>query len=228
VLTAADLRHPAAREALERLCRTYWPPLYAFLRQRGHAVAEAQDLTQEFFLHLLRDNGLRGVGPEKGRFRTFLLASLINFLCNEWDRRQTDKRRVNAERLPLDFADAEQIVGRELSDEITPEKLFERRWVATLMERVLGAVEKEYAAAGKANVFAVLRPYLGQDAAAADYGEYAQKLGMAEGAVRTALHRLRRRFGQALRHEVARTVAKPEDVDGEIRYLFAAWGAEPS
>ena len=222
VLGAGQRDLAGATAALERLCRTYWYPIYAFVRRRGSDPHEAEDLTQAFFALLLEKDTLKKVDRQKGKFRTFLLAALTNFLNNEWDKRQTLKRGGQRQIISLDEAAAEGLYLRELTDSLTPEKLFERRWASTVVEQVLARLKQEYVEGGKAGLFAKLEPALTGETPPGAFGQWAGELSMSEGAVKVALHRLRRRFGEVLRSEIAHTVSSPEEIDDEIRHLFAA------
>jgi RNA polymerase sigma-70 factor (ECF subfamily) len=222
VLAAGRNDLAGAAAALERLCRTYWYPIYAFIRRRGSDQHDAEDLTQAFFAFLLEKETLRKVDRGKGKFRTFLLAALTNFLANEWDKGQTLKRGGRREIVSLDETVAEGRYRREPVESLTPEKLFERRWASTVIEQVLARLKQEYAAGGKADVFAKLEPALTRELLSGACAAWAKELGMSEGAVKVALHRLRRRFGEVLRSEIAHTVSSPEEIDDEIRHLFAA------
>jgi len=208
--------------ALERLCRTYWYPIYAFVRRRGSDPHEAEDLTQAFFAYLLEKETLKKVDRQKGKFRTFLLAAVTNFLANEWDKRRTLKRGGQREIISLDEAAAEGLYLRDPAETLTPELLFERRWARALIEQVLALLNLEYAAGGKARLFARLEPALTGEVPEGAFAAWAGELGMSQGAVKVALHRLRRRFGDVLRSEIAHTVSSPEEIDDEIRHLFAA------
>ncbi len=214
-----------ATAALERLCRTYWYPIYAFIRRRGSGPQDAEDLTQSFFAFLLERETLKKVDRSKGKFRTFILAALTNFLSNEWDKRQTLKRGGQSKIISLDETEAEGRYFREPVESVTPETLFERRWAAALIEQVLGRLREEYAAAGKSDVFAKLEPALTREVSAGDFTQWAGELGVTEGAAKVALHRLRRRFGEVLRSEIAHTVSSPEEIDEELRHLFPAISA---
>jgi RNA polymerase sigma-70 factor (ECF subfamily) len=220
VLTAGsgDPAHSAA--ALEKLCRQYWHPIYAFVRRRGADRHEAEDLTQSFFAHLLDKESLKKVDRQKGKFRTFLLASLTNFLANEWDKRRTLKRGGEYQIMPLHEV-AEEMYKCEPTGSATPEKLFDRRWALLLVEAVRTRLKAEYLAQKKVELFAKLESGLTGELSAGWYGNVAVELGMSEGATRVALHRLRRRFGDLLREEVAQTVGSNAEVDEEIRHLFA-------
>lgn len=209
-----------AEEALASLCEQYWFPLYAFVRRRVVDVTEAQDLTQEFFVRLLEKNVLDNAAPERGRFRSFLLASLKNFLTNEWDRANTQKRGGRSKRLTLDLASGESRMSLEPAHELTPEHLFERQWAMTLLELVVARLEAEFAAAGKPRHFELLKDALTGERGGLPYTEIAAELGLSEEAARQAAHRLRQRYRDLLRAEVAQTVAGPDDVEDEIRRLF--------
>lgn len=222
VLGAGETDLARAAAALERLCRNYWHPIYAFIRRRGSTPQEAEDSTQAFFEFLLEKETLKQVDRQKGKFRTFLLAALTNFLANEWDKRQTLKRGGQRQIISLDDAAAEGLYLREPVESLTPENLFERRWAGALIKQVLSRLQQEYVAADKADLFARLEPALTGEVGVGDYAGWAAVLGMSEGAVKVALHRLRRRFGEILRSEIAHTVSSPEEVDDEIRHLFSA------
>jgi RNA polymerase sigma-70 factor (ECF subfamily) len=220
-LEAGKTDYGRAVVALERLCTRYWYPVYVFIRRRGSDQHEAEDLTQAFFAHLLERETLKKVDRQKGKFRSFLLAAVANFLTNEWDKRQTLKRGGQNQIISLDDT-AEELYRREPVESLTPEKLFERRWAFTLMNQVLARLKEEYIATDKAELFAQLEPGLTNEGNPGLYADWAAALNMSEGAVRVALHRLRRRFGELLRSEIAHTVATPAEVDEEIRHLFAA------
>lgn len=225
VLEAGKGDLPRSAAAMEKLCRRYWYPIYAFVRRRGHDRQAAEDLTQAFFAHLLDQETLKKVDSSKGKFRTFLLASLTNFLANEWDKRQSWKRGGRHQTISLDEAGAEELYRHEPVEPATPEKLFDRRWALTLVAEVIARLQEEYTAQKKAPLFAQLEPALTGELAPGWHAESAALLGMSEGAVRVALHRLRRRFGQLLRQEIAQTVTGPAEVDEEIRQLFSALSA---
>jgi RNA polymerase sigma-70 factor (ECF subfamily) len=213
---------PEAAAALETLCQAYWFPLYAFVRRQGHREAEAQDLTQSFFVKLLERDDLRHLTPEKGRFRSFLLASLKHFLLNEWDRTKAQKRGGGRIILSLDFAAAESRLNVEPIDRVTPQSIFERQWAVTLLDRVRTLLREEFLAEDRGEQFDVLYIHLTGDSSGLSYAEAAARLSMTEAAVKMAVHRLRRRFRDAIRREIAQTVATPEDVDDEIHTLMAA------
>jgi RNA polymerase sigma factor (sigma-70 family) len=211
-----------AEEALLRLCRNYWTPLYAYTRRRGHPSHEAEDLTQSFFAHVLENRGLATVAPSKGRFRTFLLVSLKHFLENESRRDRALKRGggkhlISWEDLPPGAREAV-----EPSVQLPPEKLYDREWALTLVSRVMKQLQKEWEAARKSELFERLKGGLTGDASEQSYQQIATELKMSEGAVKVSAHRLRRRFGELLRAQVERTVSDPAEVDDELREIFAA------
>lgn len=224
VLAARESDPERAQAALEQLCNRYWYPLYAFIRRRGYSPEDAEDLTQAFFAHLLRKQALHLVDRDKGLFRTFLLAVLVNFLNDQRDRQHAAKRGGGKPTISWDELTAEQKYLQEPAESITPEHLFERRWALTLIETALLRLRQEYEASGKLELFRQLEPSLTGNVASGFYDQAAVKLGMNTGAIRVALHRLRRRLGEILRSEVAHTVSQPEEVEEEIRNLFAALG----
>lgn len=221
VLQAGDNNSAAAQAALEKLCRTYWYPLYAFVRRQGGNPHDAEDLTQAFFVHLLEKDALKTVAREKGRFRSFLLATLTNFLNNERDKRQTIKRGGKLQLVSWDEVKAEDHYQHEPLDHITPEKLFERGWAFTVFEQALERLKKEHDGK-KQPVFEKLQPYLTREVEPGHLSLVSAELMMTEGAAKVALHRLRRRFGELLRSQVAYTVADPDLVEEEIRHLLTA------
>ena len=225
VLAAGGLDAQRSGPALEELCRCYWYPVYAFIRRRNSDRHEAEDLTQAFFAHLLDHKSFARLDPHKGRFRAFLLASLTHFLANDWDKRRAWKRGGLVRVISLADAEADARYRLEPVEPSSPEKLFDRRWALLLVETVLGRLKEEYAAADKLNLFAKLEPALTGESSPRWLAGLAVELGMSEGALRVALHRLRRRFGELLRGEVAGTVASAAEVDEEIRQLFAAMSA---
>jgi len=212
---------PKARDALSSLCAAYWYPLYAYVRRQGHSAHDAQDLTQEFFARLLDRGGVGGVAPDLGRFRTWLLAALQHFLINEWHRARAQKRGGGALHLSMDD-DAEARYLREPADPLTAEKLFDRRWALTLLDRVLTRLGAEMAETGKTAHFEALKFCLSGGKRA--YADVASTLGMTEGAVKVAVHRLRERYRALIRAEILETVADPGEVEAELRDLFAALG----
>jgi RNA polymerase sigma-70 factor (ECF subfamily) len=224
VLAAGRADSAAAREALERLCRAYWYPLYAYVRRRGCSPEDAEDVTQGFFAQLLARQDLATVSPEKGRFRTFLLAALGHYLANEWRRAHRQKRGGGAAVVALDALSAEERYRCEPVTAETPERLYDRRWAAAVMEQALAALREDYARTGRAELFERLKPALTGAAGGLARAELAVQLGISVGAVDVALHRLRRRYGEFIRTIIADTVSRPEDVDAEIRELQAMWG----
>ncbi len=222
VLSAGDKSSPRWRESLAELCRIYWYPLYAFVRRRGNPAAEAEDLTQDFFLRLVEKEFLQATGPEKGRFRTFLLLCMKRFLANEHDYRTAAKRGGGEPLISIDGAAADSRFRLEPTDATTPEKIFERRWALALLEQVLARLDKEYHEAGKTALFAKLKPLLVAETVGTHYAEIGHELHLSEGAVKVAVHRLRRRYAELLHAEVARTLEHPRDVQEEIRALFGA------
>jgi len=221
VLAARRSDTTRAQAALARLCQAYWYPLYAYVRRRGYQAPDAQDLTQEFFARLLRQNWLAQADRERGRFRTFLLAALSHFLANEWDKARAQKRGGAVEMVPLQLDSAETRYGQEPADPLTPEQCFERRWALALLDEVLNRLRAEHVAAGTIAMFDALKPCLVGDRQAQPYAALATKLGMTEGAVKVAVHRLRQRYRQSLQEEIANTVASPGEVDEEMHHLFA-------
>jgi RNA polymerase sigma factor (sigma-70 family) len=210
-----------AQWALEHLCRTYWYPLYAYARRRGHSVEDAQDLTQAFFARLLERHWVADADRERGRFRTFLLTAMSRFMADEWDRLRAQKRGGGIAHIPLQLDDAETRYGCEPADERTPEQYYERRWALTLLDAVLQRLNAEYAQEGKAELFEALSATLTGGRETQPYAELAVQTGLSEGAVKVAVHRLRKRYRQMLREEIARTMAVGADVDEELRQLFA-------
>jgi RNA polymerase sigma factor (sigma-70 family) len=221
VLSAGEGGSPHAEEALERLCRSYWYPLYAYVRRRGRAVEEAQDLTQEFFARLLRHEYLGLADPGRGRFRTFLLSALQRFLINEWEKGRAAKRGNGQPMISWDQQQAESRFLNEPADLSTPEKAFEKRWAVTVLERVLTELRKEFAINGKGQQFEQLKILLWGESGSPPQAQVAAHLGLTEGALKVALHRMRQRFRELLRSEVAHTVPSPEDVEDELRHLVA-------
>ncbi len=219
VLAARDTQSPRCDEALDRLCRQYWPPVYAFIRRRGHGPDDAQDLTQGFFARLLEKNYLQAADAARGKFRTLLLTAVTRFLINERDRRLAQKRGGGAVHLPLEVNHAEEGYRVEPADPATPETIYERRYAETLLEAVLGRLRGEFAANDQRDRFEVLKPFLAAERHPLSGADVAARLGLSETAAYSAIHRLRRRYGELLREEVAHTVARPEEIDDELRHL---------
>lgn len=224
VLAAAAGESSAAANALEHLCRTYWYPLYAFCRRKGHDAEESADLTQEFLTRLLEKNFLSHADPSRGRFRTFLLTALERFLINEWTRSRRQKRGGGRTSISLDAVAAEDRYRLEPVETMTAERVYERRWAMTLLEQAMARLSDECSASGKGALFEAVKATLSGQAGDSPHDGAAARLGMTEGAVKTAVHRLRRRYGELVRAEIAQTVADPTDVEEEIRHLFTALG----
>lgn len=224
MLSAGENDSTRAQKALAQLCQTYWYPLYAYARGRGHSREDAQDLTQEFFSRLLAHDWVGKADRAKGRFRSFLLTAMKRFLADEWDKARAQKRGGGVPLLPLPFDTAETRLSREPADQVTPEESFEKRWVMTLLEEVLKRLRKEYEEKGNAELFSEINPCLVGERASLPYAELARKLGLSESGVKSAVHRLRRRYRKLLRAEIAQTVAAPGEVEEELRHLFAVLG----
>ena len=225
VVAAGDRATPDARDALADLCSAYWYPIYAYVRRHGHNADEAQDLTQSFFARLLENHVVEDARRERGRFRSFLLGALKHFLANEWRREHAMKRGGHLSIASIDVGDGETRYAHEPSRARTPEQLFERRWALTVLDNVLRALESETVAEGKAHLFERLKCYLSGDAGAPCYAETGVMLGMSDGAVKVAVHRLRQRYKSILREQIAETVADESEVDEEIAALFASLSA---
>jgi RNA polymerase sigma-70 factor (ECF subfamily) len=220
VLAAKDKASPGCSEALETLCRTYWYPLYAFVRGSGYSPHDAQDLTQGFFERLLAKDYLRVVDPEKGRFRTFLKMALKRFLVHEWERGKAEKRGGGQPSLSFDTAMAEQRFQAETTNLLGPDQLYDRQWAFTLLEQVNAKLEREYKEAGKAQDLKALKPYLTEERGRIPYSQIASALQITQGASRVAVHRLRRRFRELFREVLAETVSEPAEVDEELRHVI--------
>jgi RNA polymerase sigma factor (sigma-70 family) len=225
VLNAGDVASPGADQAMARLCQTYWYPLYCYVRRRGRQPAEAQDLTQEFFARLLARNYLRSLDRQKGKFRWFLLAAVEHFLANEWHKDHCLKRGGGQRLISLDEQQAEQRYQFEPVDTLTPERIYERRWAAALLDHVMERLRQECAGSGKGAWFEALQVFLSGGRAEISQAQAGAKLGMSEGSVNVAVHRLRKRYGELLREEVAHTVSSREGIDEELRYLLAVVSA---
>lgn len=222
VLAAGRSESTHAQAALEQLCANYWHPIYFYVRRQGHNPADAQDLTQEFFTRLLARNDLAAVDRSKGRFRSFLLASLKHFLANEWDKAKAQKRGGGQIPLSIDATTAETSYAVEPVERLSPDKLYERRWALALLQQVMSQLKSDYAREDKADVFSALKGTLTGERGTETYAQIARRLGTSEGAIKVAVHRLRRRYRELLRAEIAHTVSQPEEIDEEIRALFAA------
>lgn len=221
VIAAGHRSSPDSRRALESLCQTYWYPLYVYVRRRVTDVHEAQDLTQEFFTTLLERNALEAADRERGRFRSFLLTACRNFLADEWDKAKAQKRGGGRRTIPLNFQDAESRYSFEPADDLTPERLYEQQWALTFLEHVLSRLHDEFVAKGKEHHFQALKPFLSGDNEAGSYEAAARELGISEAAARVTAYRMRRRYREILRAEIAETVAELCEVDDEIRSLRA-------
>ena len=220
VLAAAHGDSPGAREALSQICQSYWYPLYAYVRRRGHSAHDAQDLTQAFFLRLLERNWVDAADRERGRFRTFLLTALQRFLSDEWDKTRAQKRGCGWAHVPIQLDSFETRYGQEPADTLTPEQCYERRWALTLLDSVLHRVQAEYERDGKGELFAQLKSCLAGTGKSLPYAELAVPMGLSESAVKVIVHRLRQRYRQLLCAEIAQTVSGTADVDEELRQLF--------
>jgi RNA polymerase sigma-70 factor (ECF subfamily) len=225
VLAAGRRSTPQSDHALEELCRTYWFPLYAYVRRRGYAKADAEDLVQAFFARFLARNYLEGLSAERGRFRAFLLASLKHFLANEWDKSQRQKRGGGATILSLDWQTADTQFQIAATGEPSPDKAFDREWALALLAKVIERLQAECVADGKAKLFDQLKIFLAAGKSETAQAEIAKALGMEEGAVRVAVHRLRKRYRVLLREEIAQTLSEPTMVDEEMRALFGAFSS---
>jgi RNA polymerase sigma-70 factor (ECF subfamily) len=204
------------------LCQTYWVPLYAYVRRKGHLKEDAEDLVQAFFAKFLEKNYLEGLSAERGKFRAFLLASLKHFLANEWDKSQRQKRGGGAQHLSLDWQSADEKFKLEPPDITSPDRIYDREWALALLEHVITRLRDECAADGKAQLFEQAKGYLMVGEAAIPYADAAKSLGLDEGAVRVAVHRLRKRYRELLRDEIAQTLDDPAQAAEELRSLQAA------
>lgn len=226
VVSAGGPRSSDAGRALAALCENYWFPLYAFVRRAGYTADDAQDLTQEFFACLLAKNYLAVADRQRGRFRSFLLGAMKHFLANQQRRNASQKRGGNQPVLSLNFCAGEDRYQQiEPVDNLTPERLYERRWALTLLDLVLGRLRDEFRTAGKLELFDALKPFLAGKTSKATYLSVAERLGMTEGAMKVAVHRLRRRYRKLLEEEIARTVVDPETLEEELRELLAVLGS---
>jgi RNA polymerase sigma-70 factor (ECF subfamily) len=222
VAAAAQGHSPEAQEALATLCQVYWYPLYAYARRRCPHVHDAQDLTQAFFTELLEKDYLQAANPERGKFRSFLLTAFKHFLSKERERAHAQKRGGGRPALSLDFELGESRYHLEPIDNATPESLYERDWALGILQQTLAQLRRELAGAGKEQLFECLKEVLAGNSVHESYARVAEQLGMSEQSIKVAVHRLRRRYRELLRAEIAQTVASPEEVDEELRDLFAA------
>jgi len=221
VIAAGRRQTPESDTALASLCEIYWYPLYVYVRRQGQQPAEAQDLTQEFFARVLEKHYLKAADRERGRFRTFLLTALKRFLQNERKRAAAQKRGGGRPTLSIDFESGEERFQRELSDDWTPERVYERRWALTLLDHVLNQLERDYTGKGKGPLFERLRVFITATTTAPSYEELAAEMGMTTGSIRVAVHRLRQRYRDLLRAEIANTVSSEDEVDEELDHLLA-------
>jgi RNA polymerase sigma-70 factor (ECF subfamily) len=226
VLAAGDRERPDASDALAILCQSYWYPLYAYIRQRVGDVHQAQDATQAFFVRLLEQRPFEMADPERGRFRAFLLTACQRFLINEWHRAHAEKRGGGRPPLSLDFDSGESKLGLISVDALTAEQLYEQQWAITLLERVMKQLRAEYAAKERLRHFDVLNPFLTGSGRRIGYAEAARSLGLSETTAKVAAHRMRKRYRELLRAEIVQTLQQPDEVEDEIRDLFAILGAE--
>jgi RNA polymerase sigma factor (sigma-70 family) len=225
VLMAGKTESASAEQALNQLCRTYWYPLYAFVRRKGYSPHDSQDLTQSFFARLLEKNYVAQADRERGRFRTFLLAALTHFLADEWDKTRRLKRGGDREIISFDAASAEERYRLEPVDQLDAGKLYERRWVTTLFDKVLGRLQEEFCDSGKRELFDSLKSSLLSQETGLSYAEMGAHLGLKEDAVKQAVHRMRRRYRELFREEIAQTVAGPGEMEDELKHLFAVLSA---
>jgi RNA polymerase sigma-70 factor (ECF subfamily) len=226
VLAATDRERPDASAALAQLCETYWYPLYVYVRRRVADVQEAQDFTQAFFERLIEQRPFETADPERGRFRAFLMTACKRFLINEWHKDRAAKRGGGRRALSLDFDSGESKLSLVAVEALTAEQLYEQQWAITLLEHVMEQLRAEYAAKQRLRHFEVLKPFLAGSPQRAGYAEAARTLGISETTAKVAAHRMRKRYRELLRAEIAQTVRQPEDVDDEIRDLFAVLGVE--
>jgi len=225
--STADARNQAPN-ALGELCRAYWYPVYSFIRARGSSADEAQDLTQEFFLHLISKGIVASADPNQGRFRSYLAGCLKHFIADQADRNRARKRGGGTIMLDLDVATAEQRYGQDLEYCETPERIFERHWAMAVVTQTCDQLRDSLAREGRESLFACLRQFLPGSPEPSSYATAASELGMSEGAIKVAIHRLRRRFRDLLRANVTHTLADPRDVDDEIRFLLTSLAPSPN
>lgn len=223
ICQAKEGGEPTVFDALSGLCFSYWKPVYAYLRRSGKTPQDAEDLTQGFFADLLGRDFLASVDQERGKFRSFLLASLKNFLHKDWRQRSAQKRGSGQTVLSLDFEDAEYHLKGQLSDEMTPDLAFERQWVLSLLASVLDRLEVEYAKQGKGRLFELLKPGLTPEGQGRSLAEIGEELEMQEGAVKVAAHRLKKRYRKALKEEIERTIHEDDNVEAELGHLMGVF-----
>lgn len=223
VAAVRDERSAVAQQALAELCQQYWYPIYVYIRRRGNPPHDAEDLTQGFFARLLEKHDFGAADRERGKLRSFLLGSLKHFLADEWDKRNAQKRGGGATIVSID-AEVEDRYRLEPADETSPDLLFEKRWAQTVLGQVLARLQDDYERTGKLAVFNTLKRFLTWNASDGSYGEAAKELGMTENAARVTVFRMRKRYGEVLRGVIADTVADPDEIAGELRYLFSVVG----
>jgi len=223
VIAAGRRSTPQSEKALAELCGNYWYPLYAYVRRRGNTREDAEDLTQSFFAKFLERNYLDGLSAEKGRFRAFLLASLKNFLANEWHKSRRQKRGGSSPVLSLDWQSADSRYQIDPADNLSPDRIYDREWALALLERVITRLRDESIAADKAQLFESLKPFLTADKSSMPYAQIAADLQMAEGALRVSVHRLRRRYRELLRDEIRQTLSDPAQLADEMQTLLGAF-----
>jgi len=216
---------PHAAEALEKLCGTYWAALYAYVRREGHAPADAADLTQAFFARFLEKQFLQDVDRQKGKFRSFLLKTLNHFLADEWRHAHAEKREGAHLVISINAEEWETRYGHELASEVTPEKIFERRWAMTLFDQALARLREESGQAGTGRHFDLLKDFLSSASSDGAYATVANQLGLSPGTIAVQVHRLRKRYGELVRDEVAHTVTSPDEVEEELRHLLGVLGS---
>jgi len=222
VLTAADLNGPEGEEALAQLCQEYWLPLYSFIRRKGHSPEETQDLIQGFFEQLVSKHYLNMADRERGKFRTFLLSAVCHFLSNQAKAQRREKRGGKYVFVSLEGQAAEEVYLDEPVDRHTPESIFERQWALAVLQKAMTALRRDYTQAGKTTLFETAYPFLTEPTAAPPLSDVAGKLGLTEPALRVAIHRMRRNYGNLIRREIAETVMDPSEVEGEVRHLRQA------
>lgn len=221
ILAAQTGEEPEAQSALSELCEQYWFPLYSYVRRRGYPDYEAQDLTQEFFRRFLEKHYIQQVDRERGRFRSFLLACMKHFLADEWDKGQAQKRGGGQTKLSLDFGRAESLLAEVSQSQLTPDELYDRHWAQTLLARALRRLEEDHRTLGQSSWFAALKPALVTGKLEKSYRDIAGELGTSEGALRVAVHRLRKRYGELLQDEVSQTVHDEAEAETELKYLLS-------
>ncbi len=225
VFRAAEDSELKQNKDLDQICRACWYPIYAFVRRQGYSPEDAQDLAQGFFVHVMENNVLSHADPERGRFRSFLLGAVRHFVSNEARKNRAEKRGGRVSFVPVDIDDGEERYEREIAHPDTPEKLFQRSWAENLLQCAMDALKKDYEKQGKLNLFNALQPFLAGSSNPDSYQELGLKLGMSSGTVAVAVFRMRKRYGEVLRHEIAQTVEDPADIEHEIRLLLEAVAA---